>query len=361
MFRRLLASSITLTLAMNAFPAYAESDWRWSAAGNTHLDWNRIDDQDQTTSNSGIRRARLAVSLKAPQGFDAKVEYDVYANVWTDMFVRWRPSANHSLRLGQYKQPLYLDELTSDRYTMFMEQGLPSSFAIARRLGLEYGYTDGPWRATVSAYDGNAQGREGGSGLAARLTWAPINNGNSVLHFGLAAASEEPDDRVARFNSRAEASNFSPRRFDTGTITDVSKIRRTGLEALWIEGPWSVQGEYLRSDLSRSGSSDLAFDGWYLETSWFPSGDRRGYKDGAIDRPDLGDDKRAFELALRVSHLNLEDGLVRGGDTTDFTVGATWYVNPNVRLVANYIRVDGERGSAAVDPNILEARIQLSY
>lgn len=361
MFRRLLASSITVTLALTALPAHAEGDWRWSANGNTHLDWNRIDDQDQTTSNSGIRRSRLALGLKAPNGFDAKVEYDVNTDAWTDMYVRWRPNANHSLRLGQYKQPIYLDELTSDRYTMFMEQALPSSFSIARRLGAEYVYATGPWRATVSAFDSNDQGRNGGGGLGARLTFAPVNSGASVLHFGLAATSESPDSDSARFNSRAEASNFSPRRFDTGSIAGVSDIRRTGLEALWIEGPWSLQGEYLRADVSRSGNSDLGFDGWYMEASWFPSGDHRRYKEGAVDGPDLGEDARAFELALRVSHLDLDDGNIRGGNTTNVTAGATWYLNKNVRLIANYVHVDGELGSAVVDPNILEARIQLSY
>ncbi|MCP5473914.1 MAG: hypothetical protein H7A19_03640 [Rhodanobacteraceae bacterium] len=360
MLPRVIACALISNLALTSLPARAD-DWKWSANGNTHLDWNRTNEGDQSTSLSGIRRSRIAVGVKAPNGFDAKAEYDVHSDVWTDMFIRWRPNANHAVRVGQYKQPLYLDEQTSDRYTMFMEQGLPSSFSIARRLGVEYVYARGPWRATVSTYDSDAEGRNGGTGLGARVVWAPINTETSVVHFGLAATTEAPDSKSARFNSRSEASNFSPRRFDTGSIAGVSDIRRTGLEALWIEGSWSVQGEYLRADLARSGASDLSFDGWYVQTSWFPSGDRRGYKEGAIDGPVLGEDGRAFELALRVSHLDLDDGLVRGGNTINVTAGATWYLNKNVRLVANYVHVDGERGSAIVDPNILETRIQLSY
>jgi phosphate-selective porin OprO and OprP len=361
MLRLITACSLALPCLLTALPAHADDDWHWSANGNTHLDMNRIDDQGDTNAASGIRRARLAVGVKAPSGFDAKAEYDVYFNTWTDVYLRWRPNSTHSVRLGQYKQPIYLDELTSDRYTMFMEQGLPSSFAIARRIGAEYVYAQGPWRATVSVFDGNSLGLEGGGGLGSRLVWAPINSGASVLHFAVAATTEGPESERARFNSRAEASNFSPRRFDTGAIADVSDIRRTGLEALWIEGPWSLQGEYLRADINRSHTSDLGFDGWYAQASWFPSGDHRGYKEGAVDGPDLGADHQALELALRVSHLDLDDGDIHGGSSTNWTAGATWYVNSNVRLVANYVHVDGDRRGTVVDPNVLEARIQLSY
>lgn len=357
----LWVAALMLPLILQALPAQAGDEWHWSANGNTQLDWNRIDEQDRSSSLSGIRRSRFAVGLKASNGFDAKVEYDVHGEALTDIYVRWRPNDQHSLRVGQFKQPINLEELTSDRHSTFLELALPNSFAVSRRLGLEYGYASGSWRATISAYDSDALGRNSGGGLGARLLWAPINRAGSVLHFGLAATTETPDSGSARFSSRSEASNFSPRRLDTGSIPAVSTIHRRGLEALWIEGPWSLQGEYLRTDVARSGASDLGFDGSYVQISWFASGDHRGYQDGVVDGPDLGEDQRAFELGLRLSHLHLDDAFVRGGNSRNWTAGMTWYINKNVRLMANYVLVEGERGGHVIDPNIHETRIQLSY
>ncbi len=339
----------------------AASDWQWAVNGNFQYDHLRLDDEDRLSSDGAVRRSRLALSVKAPTGLDAKAEFDAFNNVWTDAFVRWRPNAKHAFRVGQFKQPIYLDELSSDRSTMFMEQGLPGSFAIARRMGVDYTYGAGVWRASLSAFRGNLAGLQRGQGWGGRLVWAPRNRAGEALHLAAAASNENPDSDSARFSSRAEASNFASTRFDTRTIAGVERIARVGLEALWIGGPWSVQSEYLRTNLRRNVGADLSFDGWYLQASWFLGSDHRAYKDGVIEAPNLGEDGSALELAVRLSMLDLDDQSVLGGNTRNLTLGANWYINKHVRLMLNYVRVDGQRGSAQVQPNILESRLQLTF
>lgn len=360
MLLRNVLCALTLPLALHAGSAAASDDWQLSVGGNMQYDWLRIDENDRLTQFSDVRRTRLSLALKAPAGFDAKAEFDVFANNWTDAYVRWR-GEGHSVKVGQYKQPMFLDELTSDRYTMFMEQGLPGSFALARRLGAEYSWANPQWRASFSVYDGNLRGQLKGGGGVGRVVYTPFAEAGHLLHLAISAGSESPDADRARFSSRVEASGIGRTRLDTGTLTDVDRINRTGLEALWIRDSWTVQGEYLRSDLSRTGNADAELDGWYVGASWFPSGDHTKYKDGAIEAPDLGEDGRAFELAARVSSLDLDDGSVSGGDTTNFTLGANWYPSAHVRLTANYVHVDGERRNVPVEPDILEARVMLTF
>lgn len=335
-------------------------DWQLAIGGNFHYDWLRTDENDTLNQIGGVRRSRLSLALKAPAGFDAKLEYDVFPNTWTDAFARWR-GQGHSVRIGQFKQPMYLEELTSDRYTMFLEQGMPSSFALARRLGAEYSYATPQWRFAASSYDGNLRGQLQGTGVVTRVVYTPWADPGQVLHLGLSLGSESPDGDSARFSSRVEASGIGRTRLDTGTLAGVDRIRRSGVEALWIHGPWTLQGEYLRSDLSRNSAADSGLDGWYAEAGWFVSGDHTSYKDGAIDAPDIGEDGRALELAVRVSELNLDDGTVRGGDSRNFSLGANWYLSKHVRLTANYVHVDGERRDVPVEPDILEARVMLTF
>lgn len=356
---RALAHLLPLCLTILATDARA-SDWQFAIGGNMQYDWLRTDEAERLQQSGDIRRTRVSLGLKSPAGFDAKFEFDVHANTVTDAFLRWR-GGPHSVRVGQYKQPMFLEELTSDRYTLFMEQGLPGAFALARRLGVEYAWAKAHWRFAASAFDGNLRGLQKGSGAVGRAVYTPWMEAGQVLHIGASVASESPDGELARFSSRVEQSGIGRTRLDTGTLAGVDRIRRAGLEVLLIQGPWTLQGEYLRADLSRTMAEDVGLHGWYLQAGWYLGGDHASYKDGAVDAPDLGEDGRAFEIAARVSGLDLDDAAVRGGDTRNLTLGANWYLGKHLRLTGNYVHVDGERRGTDVDPDVLEARVVLTF
>jgi phosphate-selective porin OprO/OprP len=48
----------------------------------------------------------------------------------------------------------------------------------------------------------------------------------------------------------------------------------------------------------------------------------------------------AWEVAVRYSKINLNDGAVDGGSLADWTFGLNWYLNPNTRVMLNVIRAD---------------------
>ncbi|GMU44760.1 MAG: hypothetical protein AMXMBFR25_27460 [Lysobacterales bacterium] len=350
----LLSSLIGLVATADA------RDWQIAPGGNVQYDWLRTDQDGTSRQWRNPRRTRLSAALKSTSGIDAKLEFDVHANTTTDAFLRWR-GGGHAVRIGQYKQPMFLDELTPDRYTLFMEQGLPAAFALARRLGLEYSRATATWRYSLSAFDGNLRGSQEGAGVVARVVHTPWVDAGRVLHLGLSAASESPDGGLAHLSSRVEQSGIGGTRLDTGSLVGVERIHRAGVEALWIAGPWTLQGEYLRARLSRRGAADADFSGWYLQAGCFVGGDRASYRDGAVDAPELGEDGRAFELAMRISDLDLNDAGVRGGKARNLTLGANWHLGRHLRLTANFVRVDGARGDAEVSPNVLEARLGLSF
>ncbi len=62
----------------------------------------------------------------------------------------------------------------------------------------------------------------------------------------------------------------------------------------------------------------------------------------------------AWELGLRFSHTDLDDnaglagaacaaGCIRGGTQNIWTFGVNWYLNPQVRLLFNYLHIDVDR------------------
>ena len=70
----------------------------------------------------------------------------------------------------------------------------------------------------------------------------------------------------------------------------------------------------------------------------------------------------AWELAFRVSHLELLSNAPQGGTLTDLTAGVNWYWNPYSKLVLNYIHAYAdERIGGKSDTNILGLRAQIDF
>jgi phosphate-selective porin OprO/OprP len=123
-------------------------------------------------------------------------------------------------------------------------------------------------------------------------------------------------------------------------------------EALLIRGPFSLQSEYQLMPVSTLDRGAAYFQSWYVLASVFLTGENRAYRKstGVLERivPFRDFIRRedgcfaigpgAWELACRVSHLDLTSGGVGGGRLTDITLGVNWYMSPYVRMTANYIK-----------------------
>jgi phosphate-selective porin OprO and OprP len=107
---------------------------------------------------------------------------------------------------------------------------------------------------------------------------------------------------------------------------------------------------------------DPSFGGYYLQGSWLLTGESRRYNaaTGSFQNPrakspfahDAG--WGAFELAARFSHTDLNfnegnsgsapmAGAIRGGEQDVFALGLNWYLNPNIKVLLNYLMIDVDR------------------
>jgi len=53
-----------------------------------------------------------------------------------------------------------------------------------------------------------------------------------------------------------------------------------------------------------------------------------------------------------------DDNVVTGGTLDDFTVGLNWHLNPNVRMMLNYVRANLDDVG---DSNIFQSRFQIDF
>lgn len=324
--------------------------WQWLRAD---------DDRTPIEDRFGFRRARMAIEIERAGSWDFKAEYDWEASQWADLAFGYVVGAG-KLRLGHYRMPLGLEQGASNRDAVLLERGLPNALTYARRLGVGYEWMGSATTVRAAVFGRNLSRTEDANGAAVRVTYAPWRSEERVIHFGLALGTEDIDGGPERFSSRPDVGLAPLRVVDTGNITGIDSTDRVGLEGAWIQGPWSVQGEFIRArvdDGRRSGTGE----GWYVLGTWTITGESRVYRDGLIRIPKPSGPWGAVELAARIGQLDLDGGLLNGGEVDTLTLGANSYVGPALRLSANIVDVDSTRRGLSDDPRVFEFRVQTQF
>lgn len=322
-----------------------------------------------------FRRTRLSASGSVAENVNYFVQMDfgffgrpTFTDVWgevTDLPVFG------TIRAGQWKQPFSLEVPTSFRYQTFMERSvLFQSFEAFRHIGIGfYDFSeDEMWTWALSGFRvgqdqyGGDIGDSGGWSTAARLTHLVWYNDYhdackrlEYLHVGAAGWFGDPAANATQYRTIPEmfvgafgvpagtvpgtsqqqigtVSNGTPPFVDTGVIP-TNTFTHIGTEVLWAHGPFAWQTEAQLATVAQIGGPHLHFWGFYTEWMYFLTGESKPYirKLGQIDRivplrPFLGDPNcergpGAWELAARVSYIDLDDENIQGGRLTDFTAG----------------------------------------
>lgn len=357
------------------FGGRIQNDWAWQS-GDEDLD-ALVPSGDSFDDGVKFRRARLHVEGKAYEHLSYKVEFDFAGGSagWRDVYLSTSLYEFSDIKVGHFKQPFGLEQLTSSNNMTFMERSTLEGFTPFFKTGLALGnqFADGraTWAASVfretDAF-GNDTSDNRGYGFAGRLTYLPVyaDDGASVVHLGLAATHRQTNDDELRYRVRAENS-FGPRLIDTGAIESDDRTSY-GLEAAWVQGPLSLQGEYMLTDVSSGPSNDPSFSGFYAMVSYFLTGEHRPYRkaSGIFDRirPKKNWGKEgsgAWEVAARYSSLDLDDGPVTGGQVDTITGGVNWYLNPNARVMLNYVLADVDKGGVEGDAEAVLLRFQVTF
>ncbi|MCD4668842.1 MAG: porin [Actinomycetia bacterium] len=336
-------------------------------------------DKNPIGNGTELRRARLGLegSLFADWEYEFELDFaDGDADI-KDAYIRYvgfRPAA---VTVGQFEEPFSLEEQTSSKYITFMERALPNEFVPDSSIGFGIHHRGKVWTAALGLFgesfddDVNNEGDEGW-GVTGRATWAPLCSDTRLLHFGTAVSYREiNDEEEVKFSARPESHVTDIKYIDTGDIINTDSLLKYGLEFAGVVGPFSLQGEYIRTDVCRyDGFEDITFDGWYLYGSWFLTGESRNYKSkkGAFGRVKPTHKLGALELALRYSTIDLNDGPITGGEEKNITFGLNWYINPYIKFMTNYIMVDNDEHADADgdvigndDPKIFQTRFQVDF
>lgn len=342
--------------------ARIQNDWAVLAPNDDLQD--AFSDRAGLGTGTEFRRARIQMSGTIYERLGFKVQYDFadsevgFRDVFID--VDELPAVGR-LRIGHFKEPLSLEQITSSVNVTFMERSLLDALVPGRETGFMLQNTAleerltwavGAFRDTASD-SGNGFSSDPLYSVTGRVTGLPWfeDDGRRLLHLGVAFSQRFRDENVVRYASRPEA-HLAPNFANTGDFA-ADEVRIVNTELALVHGPFSVQGEYNRVFADGAGGSvgDPSFDAFYVQASYFLTGEHRPYKasEGAFDRViPLQNFNRegglgAFEVAARFSRIDLDSEGISGGTLNDGTLGINWYLNPNVRFTFNYVlgRLEG--------------------
>ncbi len=356
-----------------------EGDFKLQLGGRIMVDGAWYDSDQQGLHNgTELRRARIFSKGTFWNDWHFKADYGFGGNTTgiRDAYLAYSGLGKHlpvplTVKVGHFFEPFGLEILTSSKYITFMERSLSTVFVPGRSLGISLATHGDNWTTAMGAFgkgvDNENSNNHESYGFASRATFAPLYEKNRSVHLGAGFEYRKLKGEDVRVRTPPE-SHISNVRLVDATVINADDSIKWGVEAATVLGPFSVQAEYIDVSYDVPGSSTIDFNGWYSYASWFVTGESRNYKasqgkfvrvkpKSIVGQGGYG----AFEVGVRYSSIDLNDGLIKGGREDNITLGLNWYATPSIRFMANYIFVDSDRNGLSDDPQIFQIRSQIDF
>ncbi len=352
--------------------------------GRMMMDWAFIhQNQDlfnylgeQPSQSTEFRRLRLYHSGEFHKRIGYKVQFDFAGGKAEpkDVYLSFNdiPFAG-KIKVGHYFEPFGLEQNTSSKYITFMERSLTGTFTPGRNPGLSVtnavfdnrlGWTIGAFKAAGDL--ARSRNLEKNINLTGRLFGLPVDKGeNKLIHLGIEGSYRDFYFDEVTYKSKPET-HLAYYYVNTGVMKPVESAVYTNYNLAGVWGPFSLQGEYMT--IYGNGFGGYTFNAYYGMLSYMVTGESRNYKKGGGTfgrvQPSSSFKKGekegwgALEIAVRYSYLDVKLEPFEENRLRDFSGGLNWYINPNSRIMVNYVvpfLEDKGRG------NIVQTRFQVDF
>jgi len=317
-----------------------------------------------------LRRARLEISGVAftDWGYTFERNFGDDSSNWREMAIHYNGWEPVQISVGRIRPTFGLEWATSSKWITAIERSALSDLApwvnSEEGEGIRVRTTVGMFHGEAGAYrqDGDMLEDENGANntsFVLRGVIAPIVEKDQVLHLGASFGQRDLEEgylerirpRLSVRGTTEDSANGNRATFG-GTRTDGSD-QVWGLEAAYMIGPFSVQGEYrTRTVDAMEGFEDLEATGYNVQLAYTLTGESRSYKlDGGKFDKIKPENKRtgAWEVFYRFEDITVDktgvlpSGYVGALDSAKagaktHTVGVNWYANEAVKISANYLK-----------------------
>jgi len=331
-------------------------------SGRVQVDLRTFDD-GLTSQNDlfDIRRIYLGVSGKLYKNWGYNVVISRNGNL-EYAHVDYEGLSLAKLRVGRFKMPFSLDELTSSRFIDFQERSMIGAVMSSGKQegAMVHGEPKKGFTYALAVSNGGNNGATGETNdnkeVIGRLTanFSELSGSkNTVSHIGIAGSTGKYDAGTAVYGFSTEGKGMS---FFSGTAPTTAYDRnRYGIEGAFAYNNVKLQGEYINANYDAV-STDQDINGYYVSALWLITGENYAdaYKGGAFGsiKPNKpfgkGDGLGAWELGVRYSTVDASDFAVSSSSTATavftenkaYTIGLKWIPTSMTRVLLNYVDND---------------------
>ncbi|MEO0313551.1 MAG: hypothetical protein RI928_7 [Pseudomonadota bacterium] len=293
-----------------------------------------------------------------------------------------------SFRVGRFKMPYSLEQLTSSNSIDTIERSLmgqvEGEFVPAKETGaMVYGSPTSGVTYALAASRGraNADANTATADYIGRLTanMAQLaGRTDMVAHLGLGYSSGEVKSGTTMVSGRTEAREDNAFFTTNSALASTATRIRQGIEFALAYDAFKLQSETFNTKYDDSSATDKEIKGNYVQAVWNITGEPHNYSNTAgtfgglkVKSPfTMNGGSGAWQLVLRRSEL---DGSNAGAIKTGFTSGAkawtygiNWVINENARVMLNYIKTEYNSaltttGQTVTGQNAIVLRGQLAF
>lgn len=356
-----------------------DKQYSFKLGGRIQADFDQFDGLYTTNNESAneayFRRAQLELSGNY-QDWRYQANFDFSDKMGTkskydEVTITYTGFAPINIKVGRFDPDYSLEKATSSKWVTAIERSsvldlAPWTTDNEDGMGIQVNGTYGGMfygSASVQQQDKDAYLEDGDgkdvNSFFARGVFAPIVSDTQVLHFGLDYATRTYGG-AGKYDGKID-SRLGVRGMTENTVNSKAVVlgqadnlgfdddNVMGLEFAYMQGPISVQSEYLKRNLSGAGSNgDREATGYNAQLAYTLTGESRIYKlDGAKFDTIKPANKAtgAWEVFYRYDDLSVKDDqslstIVTNVDKSSanvHTLGVNWYANEAVKLSLNYL------------------------
>jgi phosphate-selective porin OprO/OprP len=392
----------------------ADGDFQLKVGGFVHADGRfYLDDEQKPATNTFlIRRAFLNFEGTVYRNFVFRIQPDFGGGKTTlqDAYLDARFNPAFQLLVGKTKVPFLLERIQSATDRRFVELAFPNSLSPNRDIGvfLHGDLLKGAVTYALGIFNGLPDGdtsdvdTNNDKDSVARLFVHPFQHTEIEplrgLGLGVAATYGNQEGKVD--TSKKSFTSNLPSYKTSGQQTFFSYIDKTGEptkdfssdnnviadgsrtrispQAYYYRGPFGLLGEYVQTRQEVRKKNDvekLTNSAWQAAAYYVVTGEKNSFKHISPSKPfDLGKGQwGAVELVARYSELRVDgDAFPRFADPTKsanrakaWAAGLNWYLNPKVKVAANYEQTRFKGGASGnVDreaEKVILSRFEVAY
>ena len=260
---------ITISTTGGGIKAKSSKGSEFKIGGRLMYDYDSYDDfwDGEDAEESEIRRSRITLSGKSGKNwsykFTTNIDHeDSEASVDTG-YLKYSSKPMYAI-LGKHKRPSMLEERTSSKWISTIERSIINelSGAVIGKPdfgGISVGFAtkgDMPMSGVVGVYDDEVEEDDGGDvyGVGARFSIMPKLSDDSFIHAGASFYTVDYKGNTHRMRTRMGV-HTTGRPFETDSHAS-DDIDQFGVELAYVNGPFSLQGEFM--NVESDGTDDAA-------------------------------------------------------------------------------------------------------